>query len=478
MTTGTNFRRGDCDSNAFVTKRVGVKVADWQRLLLTRETKKGTELRPVAANAITVLTHDPAWDGVVAYDDFAESIVTRRAPPWRPQDAPPDCTPGDWTDEDTIRVQSWLADAYGLDIGLEATLNAVKVAAARSRFHPVRDWLNSLRWDGQRRVRGWLHTIMGCDDTPYTREVGLSFLVSAVARVMVPGCKVDTMPILEGEQGTFKSSVIRALAGDDWFLEMSVTDISNKDAMQVLRRKWIAEFPEFDGFSVAEASHVKGYCSRQVDTYRPSYGKGSRDFPRQTVFAGSTNKTDYLRDETGARRFLPVQCRLGNVTLARELRSQLWAEAVALYQSDVPWHVVDPELLDAFKAEQAARYRSHPWEEKIASWLNKPIDLPLLTKRADVGVTTADVLEGACKVDVSKHTDADAKIAAACLRRLGWMQGPLKRDPRRGGARVRLFFPTPADAPIPEEATSGVMEIGRPPPGWPTDEELAALSGE
>ncbi len=437
-------------------------------------------MRAIAANAITILAFDPKWAGVLAYDEFAETIVTRTTPPWRDQDRARDTRPGDWTDEDTVRLQAWIADAYGIDLGLEATLAAVKVAAARTRFHPVQDWLQSLKWDATRRVGTWLTDILGCDDTPYVREVGSSFLISAVARVMTPGCKVDTLPILEGEQGSGKSSVIRAIAGDEWFLEMSITDITSKDAMQVLKRKWIAEFPEWDGFTVSEASHVKGYCSRQVDTYRPSYGKGTRDFPRQAVFAASTNRTDWNTDETGARRYNPIRCRAGNVPLARQLRDQLWAEALAMFQSGVPWHVTDPELAVTFRVEQDARYRAHPWEERIAAWLDRPIDLPAGARRAELGVTTADVLSG-IGLDVTKWTHRDANIVAACLRRLGWRQGPQRR---RGGVRVRPYFPAGSD---PDMAELGpdvecLVEL-RPngvhaPAGWPTDEEMLGAKGE
>lgn len=453
---------------------------DWTRLLLRKLDSRGNPtdaLRPVAANAITILAHDSRWEGVLAYDEFAETIVTRTIPPWREQDMPPDCKPGDWTDQDIVRTQAWLADHYRLDIGLEAVLSAVSIVAARAPFHPVREWLRGIKWDGKRRVRTWLVDIMGCDDTAYIRECGLSFFVSAVARIMDPGCKVDTVVILEGEQGSFKSSTVRAIAGDAWFLEMSITDVANKDAMQVLKRKWICEFPEFDGFSRSEVSHVKSYCSRQVDSYRPSYGTGSRDFRRQAVFVGTTNQDQYLQDPTGARRFYPVRCRAGNVTLARELRDQLWAEALALYESGVPWHVVDPQLAAEFRTEQAARARVHPWVETIAAWLIKPIDLPSNTTRAHLGVTTADVLEGALKVEVGKRTDRDAQIVGACLRHLGWRQGPQQR---RNGVQVRLYFP--ADH-APEEHPSGVLEVAQIAPQTdlpylPSDDEIAALHGE
>lgn len=423
--------------------RQAPKQQDWTRLLLRKVNSKGVitdDLRPVVGNAITILVHDPAWEGVLAYDEFAETIITRTIPPWRPQDAAPDTKPGDWTDEDTIRTQAWLSDLHKLDIGLDTVLSAVKVVSARVRLHPVREWLTSMNWDCKRRVGTWLIDCLGCDDTPYVREVGICFLVAAVARAMVPGCKVDTVLVLEGDQGTFKSSCLRALFGDEWFLEMSTMDIANKDAMQVLRRKWGAEMPEIDGFSTkTESAHLKSYFSRRIDTYRASYGKGARDYPRQTVFAGTTNKDQYLPDETGGRRFHPVKCRRGDPARVAQIRDQLWAEALALYEGGVPWHVVDPDLERAFGEQQADRYRAHPWEETIEKWLAKPPDVG--PARAKIGVTTGDVLEGALHIDVGKRTQSDATQVSACLRRLGWAPNPMRRDPHRQGQRVRLYLP-------------------------------------
>jgi putative DNA primase/helicase len=412
----------------------------WQSLLLYktgRDGKPTKRLREVGANVCTIFAHDAHWSGVLAYDEFAESIVTRKVPPWRAVDSHKGLAPGDWTDEDTARTQNWMADAYALDVGQEALLGAVKIAAHRNRVHPVRDWLDSLRWDAKKRLPTWLSVVMGCDDTPYVRAVGQAWAVSAVARAYKPGCKVDTVLVLEGKPSTFKSSVLRALVGDAWFLEMNVTDVANKDAMQLLRRKWIAEFPEIDGLSRTEQSSVKAYFSRQVDTYRASYGKGSRDFPRQTVFAATTNKSEWLTDETGGtgRRMWPVRCTRGDTGLAASLRDQLWAEAVARYQSGEAWHITDPELRDAEREEQDARFRPDPWEQPIAEWLVKPGDLH---SKATLGVSTSDAL-AAMGLDLSKRDNGHAARVGAVLRRLGWTPG---HPETRNGTRTRLYRPT------------------------------------
>jgi putative DNA primase/helicase len=427
-------------------------------------TRKGEPDTPRVniANVVTVLANDSRWADVLAYDEFAENLVTLRAPPWRPVDVPQGgSSPGDWTDEDTSRLQAWLSREFDFDAGPEIALKGAIVASHRHRVHPVRDWLLGLRWDGKRRLPAWLVDVFGANDTGYTRSVGQAFLVSCVARVMSPGCKVDTVPVLEGAQGIGKSKTIRALVGDAWFFELGVDDLSNKDAMQVLRRKWIGEMPEVDGWSKAEASTVKSYVSRQVDTYRPSYGKGARDFPRQTVFIGTTNQEEYLKDETGGRRWWPIRCRKAETGMVEQLREQLWAEARARFESSERWHVEDPELIDEFRAQQAERYQSDPWEENIGGWLGTRGEIG--PPKAERGVTLADVLEGALHIDAGKRTKADANRAAACLRRLGWVQ--CERE-SRNGARVRPWRPASASAP--DEVDPVVS----------TEEERASEEGE
>lgn len=448
---------------------------DWTRDLLHKQRDDGTDgsaLRPVPANAITILANDSAWAGVLAYDEFAEAVVTLKVPPWRTQDAPRDPKPGEWTALDTTRLQSWLAATYALDLGHDPILAAVQVVADRARVHPVRDWLRSLKWDGKRRLPSWLVDAFGAEDDALTRAVGTAWIVSAVARIFDPGCQVDTVLVLEGAPGLKKSSVLRALIGDEWFFEMSVADVASKDAMQVLRCKWVGEFPEIDSLSRAEWGHVKAYFSRRVDRYRESYGRKAADFMRQVIFAATTNKGEWIGDETGGtgRRMWPIAITRGDedsVRLVEAMREQLFAEAVARYESEEAWHFLDPELVDAEREAQDARYMVHPWEERIASWVTRPVDVG--PARADQGVSTADVLAGALGMDPSKWTERDARTVGACLRHLGWVRD--KNPSRRPGARVRLFRPAPSpDADPPADANVvPLTEPDRPSEPLPAD---------
>jgi putative DNA primase/helicase len=424
-----------------------LRQADWTRSLLHKIKEDGSVSRSLrsekgggVANVVTILTHDERWTDTIAYDQFGEGVVTLKVPPWRACDMPASPEVGDWTDSNTARLQSWLADVYALDVSESIALQAIRLVADKRLMHPVRQWLETLQWDAQRRLPTWLSDVMGCEDNAYTRAVGTAWAVSAVARAYQPGCKVDTVLVLEGPPGIFKSSVLRAIAGDEWFLEVGASDVNNKDALQVLRRKWIAEFPEIDQLSHVEQGHVKSFFSRQVDTYRPSYGRGARDFKRQTVFAATTNKSDWITDETGGtgRRMWPVKCRWGDIGLAKSIRDQIWAEARARYDSGEKWHIVDPEIREAELTEQDDRFRIDPWEPVIAHWLVAPVSIG---KRSESGVTTADVMgiNGALGIETGKMSRVDSMRVGAILRKLGWEPGGKET---RGLTRVRLYRPT------------------------------------
>jgi len=430
--------------------------SEWMRALLwvSRTEGKGdnacTWYVPKACTAM-----DERWANVIARDEFAECDMIRSPPPWHPVDGVGSKL-GPWTDADTTRLQMWFDRAYGIFLRPTDLERVVAVVAEGRKYHPVRDWLDSLVWDGKRRIPTWLTDVMGCADTPYVRAVGQAWAVSAIARAYKPGCKVDTVLVLEGKPGTFKSSVLRALVGDEWFLEMAITDVSNKDALQVLRSKWIAEFPEIDGLSRNEQAAVKSYFSRQVDTYRASYGRGSKDYPRQTVFAATTNKSEWLTDETGGtgRRMWPVKCTRGDVAMARALRDQFWAEAKVRWECHEEWHITDPEIMDAERAEQDARFRSDPWEETVSAWLCN--DASDIGSRAVLGVTVTDVLSGPLSLDTARRDHAAATRVGSILRRLGWIPG---KQETRSGARVRLYRPATG------AATNGDLEPLSEPDG-------------
>ena len=211
-------------------------------------------------------------------------------------------------------------------------------------------------------------TYLGAEDTPLNRAFGSRWMISAVARIMQPGAKVDHMLILEGPQGAKKSSALKALAGAEWFTD-ELAEIGSKDAAQQMRGIWIIEIAELDAISRAEVSRIKAFLTRTTDRYRPPYERYVVEVPRQCVFAGSVNPETYLRDETGNRRFWPVRCGRIDLDALRRDRDQLWAEAVARYRDGAIWWLDEPELIADAKTEQDQRYQADAWDARIDRWL-------------------------------------------------------------------------------------------------------------
>lgn len=380
-------------------------VESWQEKLQYSE-KGGMIGHPY--NVALILGNDRRWDGVIAYDQFASKIRKMRTPPYGG-------APGDWSDLDDIKVTLWLADVYGLRVKSAMVLEAVNSVAHDNAYHPVREYLEKLEWDGTPRLEQWLQDRLGVVDSDYTRKVAKRWPISAVARVFQPGCKADSVLILEGIQGAGKSTSMSVLGGA-WFMDTPF-NLGDKDGYQAIRGKWIVELGELDAFNKAESTRAKQFFSASVDTYRESYGRRVLDVPRQCVFVGTTNQDEYLKDDTGNRRYWPVMCTKVDVEGLRADRDQLWAEAVACYKAGHVWWVERDEA-ELFAAEQDQRYQADMWEEPIIEYLKRHIG---------DSVTGAHILEKALNIDPS-HWDKPAQM------RVGKIMHRLKWPRRRRGS--------------------------------------------
>jgi predicted P-loop ATPase len=280
--------------------------------------------------------------------------------------------------------------------------------ARECAFHPVRDYLEALIWDGKKRLHGWLHTYLGAERSEYTTQIGAMFLVSMVARIFRPGCKADYMLILEGAQGTFKSTACATLAGD-WFSD-SLPDIrADKDASQHLRGKWLIEISELHAMSRAETSLLNGFLTRTTERYRPSYGRKEIVEPRQCVFIGTTNKDVYLRDETGGRRFWPVATGAIDIDTLGLDRDQLFAEAVQQYRKGARWWLDRDFEQQHIVPEQETRY-------ELDAWANPTWKHLQTVARTTIGEIAQDALD----LDLSRLGIAEQRRIAAILLKLGW----------------------------------------------------------
>jgi predicted P-loop ATPase len=312
------------------------------------------------SGVLYALRHASEWQGVLAYDAFAARVITQKPLPWGDRTE-------EWADDHDTRACEWMQE-QGIPAAAGVVGRGIQTVARENRVHPVRDYLHALNWDGTPRVNIWLTRYLGVEDTPYVRAVGDRFLISAVARVEQPGCKADQVLILEGPQGTLKSSALQALA-NPWFTDR-ISNLGSKDAAMEVAGVWLIEMSELDALMKASNSAIKSFVSRRSDRFRPPYGKHVVDHPRQCVFAGTINPLEgYLNDPTGARRFWPVVC--GGIdleTLIRD-RDQLWAEALVRFQDGMPWWLDTAELEALAKSEQEARYEVDAWTEKIVQWL-------------------------------------------------------------------------------------------------------------
>lgn len=387
-------------------------------------------------NAQLILQHDTCWRGVLGYCDFSYRIVKRALPPWD------GAALGEWTDADTARLRIWFCKKYSMTPKTADADDAVMVAAQAQRFHPVREYLESLVWDGTERLDSWLQTYLGAtklaqtpkeageniDVEKYVTLVGRMWMISAVVRVMRPPVKVDSVLILEGLQGLGKSTALKILGGD-WFSDTHFA-LGDKDGYQQMQGLWICELAELDSFNKAESTRAKQFFGSEKDRYRPSYGRRAQDFSRQCVFAGSTNQNNYLKDPTGNRRYWPVLCtKLDTALLARD-RDQLWAEAVHYFREGLRWWVDDSEKY-LFEGQQEERFEADAWEDLIVEWLND-----VLNRGKDF--TTADIMKGALKLEPGQIKPPEQTRVGRIMARLGWTT---QRLGGRYAARKRVYRP-------------------------------------
>ncbi|MXV44701.1 hypothetical protein GS501_06545 [Saccharibacter sp. 17.LH.SD] len=324
-----------------------------------QKTANGTPISNVN-NALTVARNTPTLKDIFHFDMMNQQCEIREeiSNKWHPV-----------TSEDETHIQCRLQSLGLTGLIVQTTRQTIEKICKENSFHPLHDWLNTLQWDGKERVSSWLSTYLGTEDTPYTRGIGLCFLIGMIARIMEPGCKMETMLILEGKQGTGKSRACAILAGK--YFGDHLPNLSDKKKIgEYLLGKWLVEASELEVMRKKESTELKAFLSTQTDDFRAAYARRNVKIPRQCVFIGTTNQSEYLRDETGARRYFPVKTGVIDTKALAQDREQLFAEALHLFKQGEKWWP-SPELQHMANQETEKRYESDLWDEPIKEWLDR-----------------------------------------------------------------------------------------------------------
>lgn len=341
----------DRKNNAVIDFKNEVEEVDenWEAKL--DRTEEGG-VRANITNAVLILKHHPALRGI-RFNELSGAIEVQGSLPWkRPNKY--------WRDADDAQLYGWVADQYGVQFPENKFTKALSIVTDQRRFNPLKDYIRELpEWDGVPRVDTLLVDYLGAEDSAYTRAVTRKTLIGAIQRVLEPGCKFDTVLVLDGKPGIGKSTLLRKLGGK-WFSDsLSLADTRDKTAAEKLQGVWIMEIGEMQGTRKADIDVMKGFLSRQVDEYRAAYGRVVERHPRTAIICGTTNSTTgFLRDTTGNRRFWPVTVegggRLSVWEITEETRAQIWAEAMA-YTAEGETSYLDAEMeKEAARAQQAA----------------------------------------------------------------------------------------------------------------------------
>lgn len=320
-------------------------------------------------NLRTALEHDPRLKGRLRLNLFSGRIDLIGDVPWKRPG-----TTETWSDEDAAQLRIYLEPFFG-KVSKNDLLDAVAACASDQAYHPVRDYLNALSWDGIPRLDTLFTDYLGADDSAYTRAITRKAFTAAVARVMSPGCKYDTMLVLVGTQGRHKSTILKKLGGA-WFSD-SLRTFGDKDSMETIQGTWINEVAEMQAMSKADVDAVKMFLSKTNDYYRAAYGRYTADRPRQCVFFGTTNSRECLTDPSGGRRFwvLDIDQRRRTKNVFTDLdgeRDQIWAEAVTRWKLGETLFL-PPELEPVAREMQEEHRAIHPWEGMIQDFLEQEI---------------------------------------------------------------------------------------------------------
>lgn len=400
---------------------------NWREQLITN--KNG--LVPTSTiNATLILQNDENIKGTYKFDEFSKQILIMKCPPW---ENPSTFRIRAIQDQDYIPLECFLEKEWGVRASKNKCADLIQAVAMSegNRFNPAADYFKNIKWDGVKRLDNWLIDYVSNNSQPkaYLQMVGRKFMCGMAARAIYAGVKFDTMIIFEGKQYAGKSSLARIMStigGEEYFLD-DFKDIENKDALMKMQGKLIVEFPEISTLRKAEVNDLKAFITRQVDEFRPPYGRNVMIAPRQCVFVGTVNPEGaYFKDMTGNRRYLPVACRDRlDLSGLSEVMPQLHAEAAHYVKNGEALYMSEDEY-DLAQVEQEKRCMFDLWQDRLEAATN------------GLNSITTDELCGQLNIDMEKRNNMVFSRLQQVMTSLGFTPSRIGTGQNRKRGFVRL----------------------------------------
>jgi predicted P-loop ATPase len=350
-------------------------------------------IKSTVPNLLIIMEKDKRWKKKVWLNEFSNAIYLDEKP---------------LKDTDYTRIKRWMFKQYGVHFSTEIIVEATNYVAEINGHNPLTSWLNKSVWDGVPRMDEWLVRACGGEDNKLNREIGRRWLIQCIARAMEPGCKADCVLILVGPQGARKSTTFRILGSPEYFCDTPM-DIGSSNAYMQIHRAWIYEVAELDSIRRARNSSTKAFLSAQEDTFRLPYARQTVTLKRHTVFCGTTNKAEFITDETGSRRYWPIQVGKMDTDWTEHNRSQLWSEAVVAYKNGEKWYL-ENETQEELNKQSSDFRQFDPWHEIVERYI----------RANGLNMSTTDLMEQGLKLEKYQMTRASEMRVGDIMRQLGF----------------------------------------------------------
>lgn len=400
----------------------------WEERIARGPINQGAKVKTTLANLVLILDN-VVGEKLFLHNEFSGLDIYGMDAPWGGEKA------DEIKDVDLLNMKMWFAHKWGIEPNINLVNEALNFIAKRNIFHPVKDYLNKLEWDGVERIDTWLKDYMEGDaPEPYLSAVSRKMLVAMVARIYEPGRKFDQVVILQGLQGKGKSTALRKLVGDEWFSDATL-NVNDKDSILAMRNIWLRELGELSGMRKADVEQLKEFISRTTDRIRVPFGKRTEAFPRHCIFVGTTNKDEFLKDDTGNRRYWPLNVGKCDFEGIETDRDQLFAEARIAWEFGEVLYLEDAQAEAIAASEQSKRMESDTLVDNLETFFEENAKKPKEERFNSNKFTLADLFKNVTHVTLKEDRSGQLRLASA-LRSAGYE----KKISRDKGGRFHKYW--------------------------------------